>query len=35
MFVFFDQKAPTGWRDTFETDEALQAGMLVDREMCP
>jgi hypothetical protein len=34
MFAFFDQKGPTGWRDTFETDEALRAGMLVDRETC-
>ena len=34
MFLFFDRTAPAGWRDSFETDEAVQAGLRVDREMC-
>jgi hypothetical protein len=34
MYSFFDRKKPTGWRDAFETDEAEEVGMLVDREIC-
>jgi hypothetical protein len=34
MFAFFDRKGPAGWRDTFETDEAVQIGLLVEREFC-
>jgi hypothetical protein len=34
MYLFFDRKGPTGWREVFETDEALEAGMRVEREMC-
>lgn len=30
MFVFFDRQGPVGWRDTFETDKALQVGMRQD-----
>jgi hypothetical protein len=34
MYVFFDRKGAPGWRDTFETDEALEAGMQVEKEVC-
>jgi hypothetical protein len=34
MYAFFDRKAPAGWRDAFETDEALAVGILVEKEMC-
>jgi hypothetical protein len=34
MFAFFDQNAPAGWRDSFETDEAVRVGLLVDKEAC-
>lgn len=34
MFLFFDRTAPVGWRDSFETDEAIRAGLQVDKEMC-
>jgi hypothetical protein len=34
MYLFFDRKGPAGWREVFETDEALEAGMRVEREMC-
>jgi hypothetical protein len=34
MYILFDRKAPAGWREVFETDEALEAGMRVEREMC-
>src|SRR5262245_27258638 len=34
MFQFFDRKKPAGWADTFETNEAVRAGLLVDKEMC-
>jgi hypothetical protein len=34
MYAFFDRIAPTGWRDSFETDEAVREGLLVDKEAC-
>jgi hypothetical protein len=34
MYLYFDRKGPTGWREVFETDEALEVGIRVEREMC-
>jgi hypothetical protein len=34
MILFRDRTASGGWRDSFETEEAIQAGLQVDNEAC-